>query len=809
MSNILIYAGPGTSQSALSHTINTLRVLLPSYDVQTIQAKSIALDPWSSSTSLFVIPGGRDLPYLDALTQQYPLPSGRSTVSAVERINDYVRRDGGSFLGICAGAYFASSFCDFEEGTPLEVRGERPALRFFPGTCKGTVYPGFVYESDAGSRVVQVKLNAKLGSGSLAAHYNGGGAFMHAEQYKQQGIEVLARYSSDDPTIAGGEQSIFSGQPAVILTKADKGQALLFGVHPEFPMGPRSRFVKQIGDVSTLPASFQDSELQESQRLRALGGILKLLSLEVSIPESQNESAVRQHLAGLSLSTSSAKTPSITDPPRLTPLILMETESGAVHSVLESLRQLPRPPTSKISSPQLSQLTLREGPHDPDFERDALRSAELFGFKDVNDTFHIFLPTSQSATQQQTETSLQVLCRDADYQAYLTPSDSRGSPSGEEMTDQVVEVDLNAVPKYILAYPSGAYPSSGRLMPYFNAPQFIKSLAASRQLLRDAPIIASSGIAWQAPVTIASAFVYAQVVTSTQTMLDKNYKVLSRLPTGFTAIATHQVSGRGRGGNAWISPLGCLQFSSVLHLPSSLASGVVFVQYIAGLAIVLAVRHALGRAYVEVGQKIRIKWPNDVYAEVGEDAPGQEQRKGTFTVDGKRYAKLAGVLVNSQFAGKDFALVVGCGINCLNSRPTTSLSDLISIHNATLPTDRSALPLVSQEALLGAILATFEQLWNIFIKTGTFEPFKELYRDIWLHSDQEATLMDTDPPTHARIVGISSDFGMLRAVPVEHQITSADYDAWSKSATTTSPFIDLQPDGNSFDMLQNLIRRKE
>jgi biotin---protein ligase len=136
--------------------------------------------------------------------------------------------------------------------------------------------------------------------------------------------------------------------------------------------------------------------------------------------------------------------------------------------------------------------------------------------------------------------------------------------------------------------------------------------------------------------------------------------VLTRMPTGFTAIATHQVSGRGRGANAWISPLGCLQFSTVLNLPGSLAPGVVFVQYLAGLAIVLAVRCGLGPEFAAIGQKIRIKWPNDVYAEVGDErADGREARKGTFTQGSKRYAKLAGVLVNSQFAGKDFALVVG------------------------------------------------------------------------------------------------------------------------------------------------------
>lgn len=108
----------------------------------------------------------------------------------------------------------------------------------------------------------------------------------------------------------------------------------------------------------------------------------------------------------------------------------------------------------------------------------------------------------------------------------------------------------------------------------------------------------------------------------------------------------------------------------MLRLPASLAPRIVFIQYLAGLAIVEAVRTGLGEGYERLN--VRIKWPNDVYAEVpekegdgadgagGADAgTGAGGRKGTFILGGKRYAKMAGVLVNSQFAGKEFTLVVG------------------------------------------------------------------------------------------------------------------------------------------------------
>lgn len=48
---------------------------------------------------------------------------------------------GGSYLGFCAGAYFAASRVEFEVGTSMEVTGERQ-LAFFPGVARGSVVQG-------------------------------------------------------------------------------------------------------------------------------------------------------------------------------------------------------------------------------------------------------------------------------------------------------------------------------------------------------------------------------------------------------------------------------------------------------------------------------------------------------------------------------------------------------------------------------------------------------------------------------------------------------------------------------------------
>jgi glutamine amidotransferase-like uncharacterized protein len=48
---------------------------------------------------------------------------------------------GGGYLGLCAGAYYACARVEFEPGTRLEVVGDRE-LAFFPGIAQGAAFPG-------------------------------------------------------------------------------------------------------------------------------------------------------------------------------------------------------------------------------------------------------------------------------------------------------------------------------------------------------------------------------------------------------------------------------------------------------------------------------------------------------------------------------------------------------------------------------------------------------------------------------------------------------------------------------------------
>lgn len=136
-------------------------------------------------------------------------------------------------MGFCAGAYYGSKRCEFEEGNKkLDVLGDRE-LAFYPGSCRGLAFPGFVYHSEAGARAVELKVSKTgLTKGSLPdvfrSYYNGGGVFVDAPKYKNQGVEVLASYT-EKLKVDSGE-----GTAAVVYCKVGEGASVLASPHPEY-----------------------------------------------------------------------------------------------------------------------------------------------------------------------------------------------------------------------------------------------------------------------------------------------------------------------------------------------------------------------------------------------------------------------------------------------------------------------------------------------------------------------------------------------------------------------------------------------
>lgn len=215
-----MYDGSGVAAASRDNVLRCLRSLLGHrYDVQTVSPRSLKEEPWTDTCALLVFPGGRDLPYCHDLGQ-----------SGTRRIREWVH-GGGRYLGICAGAYFASDHIEFEVGTPLEVSGKRD-LGFFPGLCRGTVYPGFEYDSDAGARQVELVLNRTAWRdfwpqtpATCVVPYNGGGAFFPKPGASAASWTSLASYSDLPLTPSAG-----------VLCHPGAGRAVLWAVHPEHPV---------------------------------------------------------------------------------------------------------------------------------------------------------------------------------------------------------------------------------------------------------------------------------------------------------------------------------------------------------------------------------------------------------------------------------------------------------------------------------------------------------------------------------------------------------------------------------------------
>ncbi|OKL61975.1 hypothetical protein UA08_02569 [Talaromyces atroroseus] len=220
--NILVYSGHGSTVDSVRHCLYTLRRLLaPNYAVIPVTADMIVKEPWISTCALLVMPGGGDLGYCQSLNGQ-----------GNRRISQFVH-NGGAYLGFCAGGYYGSQRCEFEVGDKkMQVVGERE-LAFFPDTCRGCAFAGFVYHSEAGARAAELKVSKSAFSSdavpdSFHSYYNGGGVFVDAEAYADQGVEVLASYTEELSVNPG------KGAAAVIYRQVGEGSVVLTGPHPEF-----------------------------------------------------------------------------------------------------------------------------------------------------------------------------------------------------------------------------------------------------------------------------------------------------------------------------------------------------------------------------------------------------------------------------------------------------------------------------------------------------------------------------------------------------------------------------------------------
>lgn len=232
---ILVYTdeGVGASTNCVTMTLTSLRdVSNLQYTVRTTTSEELVGSKWIDSCHLLVMPGGHDLPYCSELNGQ-----------GNKQIGSFVR-EGGSYFGICAGAYYGSAYVEFDKGDPnMEVVGPRE-LAFFPVTAKGPVFPGYNYKTNKGAHAAGATITKSgkeilgLTEETISLFYNGGCEFTPRkanEPSKQNGdspYEVLVTYTGHSEP-RSPDPSPVSGSAAIIGGSVGQGKVVLTGLHFE------------------------------------------------------------------------------------------------------------------------------------------------------------------------------------------------------------------------------------------------------------------------------------------------------------------------------------------------------------------------------------------------------------------------------------------------------------------------------------------------------------------------------------------------------------------------------------------------
>ena len=277
------------------------------------------------------------------------------------------------------------------------------------------------------------------------------------------------------------------------------------------------------------------------------------------------------------------------------------------------------------------------------------------------------------------------------------------------------------------------------------------------------------------------ALLTARELPSTQNIISDNaaHAPGSLIP-GAVCVADAQVSGKGRGGNEWSSPPGCLMFSLLTRHREGRT--LPFIQYIATMAAVDAIQEGADDALIAAGAKghrkgtgtavdAKIKWPNDLYS-------------GGL--------KIGGVLCTSTYSDGGFDVVVGVGINLDNATPTTCVNDIVRkrLEKDGLQACFDEKTKLTRESLMAGFANRFEAMCAMLDECDSFDTLEGGYLRQWLHTDQEVTL-EEDGEKKVRLVvkGITRT-GYLLAI-----------DASGEK-------YELHPDGNSLDFFKGLVRKK-
>jgi glutamine amidotransferase-like uncharacterized protein len=216
---VIVYDGEGVSDASLQWLLKRLKQFLVTVDVASVSDEAIISgEALTKNTAAIVFPGGHS-----RFFQRHLGGAGN------DKIRKFVR-DGGRYLGVCGGAYYAASEMNFT-GEELKFCPGVSELSLFQGEAIGSL-PGltgglyFTNEYDSAS-VVRIHYIINTGKNpegcsrrEAKLYYHGGPKFL---PNGMQPVEILGQYV---------DESI-----AAVKVPYGMGCVVLVGIHPELYSG--------------------------------------------------------------------------------------------------------------------------------------------------------------------------------------------------------------------------------------------------------------------------------------------------------------------------------------------------------------------------------------------------------------------------------------------------------------------------------------------------------------------------------------------------------------------------------------------
>ena len=183
--------------------------------------------------------------------------------------------------------------------------------------------------------------------------------------------------------------------------------------------------------------------------------------------------------------------------------------------------------------------------------------------------------------------------------------------------------------------------------------------------------------------------------TVDSTNLEVRRRAIEGAKEGLLVLSNHQTAGRGRLGRSWDTETDSIAMSLLLR-PRIAADKVSMITIIAALAARKAIR-------LITGLDTDIKWPNDIK---------HENRK------------LAGILSESVFCGKEFYSVLGVGINVNNESFPEELKEIAS--SLRIETGEH----FEREKIVEAFCGSFFEYYDRLCEDGDLRNMTEEYNSL-------------------------------------------------------------------------------